>query len=617
VSSIYQEFEQQLEAGRLRWSNQPRQEMLELFLLALEREEIVAIGYRESAIARRLAAMPIGEDVREILHHALVWAWKDEEMHAVYIRGAILHLGSPLLRLKAYLRQLAGGIGGWASSVVMHTRWREAPLSRLLARLVTTIGRIAGNVPEAVRSSLEYGSFRQFCEFNVDAEKTAWLCWNRIRSLAEKDDSLPPSLVADFSRIELDERRHGALFELLANSFGDDDRMVQGTDSTRLAAAIANIGEEFLPRARRCRTAADNPLGSSGRVDVVCGTDRAGKRDAFRELLEKSELLHAIDARGLRLGKRRGEMTIAVKPTFMLGYHRKDTSNVTDPIILEELARFLVEHGCREVAAIEAPNIYDEFFANRDVTSVARYFGFSSKWYRLVDAALDQTDHPFSRGMAQYTVSGAWKDADVRISLGKMRSHPVEIVYLTVGNIEWLGARCDQFLFVERQAQRETAIMMLLDACPPHFAILEAWDRVPDGLVGVMGCPRPKSPLRFYAGVDALAVDIVAARHMGLNNPRESSVLRAAHHWFGGGHLDPIVSGPDEPIRDWRSPYHNELSTFLSLVSYPIYVLGSGRGSLFVPEMDEDAFPPRAATSVPLRAARTAVRALIGLRHPR
>ena len=37
----------------------------------------------------------------------------------------------------------------------------------------------------------------------------------------------------------------------------------------------------------------------------------------------------------------------------------------------------------------------------------------------------------------------------------------------------------------------------------------------------------------------------------------------------------------------------NEFSAFLSLVSYPVYVLGGGRGALFVPEMDEEVFPPR------------------------
>jgi hypothetical protein len=104
---------------------------------------------------------------------------------------------------------------------------------------------------------------------------------------------------------------------------------------------------------------------------------------------------------------------------------------------------------------------------------------------------------------------------------------------------------------------------------------------------------------------------------MGLRNPRESSMLRAAHHWFGADDLSPTVDGSDAPIDDWRSPYHNELSTFLSLVSYPMYVLGSGRGALFVPEMDEQAFPSKTRPSWPMRVSRSAVRWLIGLRLPR
>ena len=617
MGSIYQEFEKRLADGKLRWADRPREEMLDLFLLALEREEIVAIGYRETAITRRLAAMPIPSEVREILRHALIWAWKDEEMHAIYIRGAILRLAGPLLRLRAYTRQLGGGVGGWASSVLMHARWRDAPLSRTLARAVTTAGGLVGRVPAEVRSALEYGSFRRFCEFNIDAEKTAWLCWHRIRSLAENDAALPAALVGDFARIEMDEQRHGALFELFAAAFDEEDRLAGGHDATTLAAEIAKIGEEFLPRGLRHRAAQDNPLGSGSRVDIVRGDEPSKKLAALGELLGASELLQALDARAARLGKRRSDMTIAIKPTFMLGYHRKDRSTITDPAVLDALARYLVEQGCGTIAALESPNIYDEFYGNRDVRSVAAYFGFASPWYQLVDTSTDQAEHRFSRGMAQYTVSRTWKEADFRISLGKMRSHPVEIAYLTVGNVEWLGARCDQFLFCERQAQRETAVMMLLDACPPHFAILEAWDEVADGLVGVMGCPRPKTPLRFYAGIDGLAVDIVAARHMGMRNPRQSSMLRAAHHWFGAGDLSPVVTGSDDPIGEWKSPYHNEFSSFLSLVSYPVYVLGSGRGALFVPEMDEDAFPAKYSPSLPLRAARSAVRAMIGLRHPR
>jgi len=72
-------------------------------------------------------------------------------------------------------------------------------------------------------------------------------------------------------------------------------------------------------------------------------------------------------------------------------------------------------------------------------------------------------------------------------------------------------------MFPERQAERETAIMMLLDEFPPHLALLDAYDSAADGLIGVMGCPRPKSPQRLTPAPDALALDIVAARHLKIS----------------------------------------------------------------------------------------------------
>ena len=87
VGSISEEFEQQLKQWRGQYAGNPRQEMIRLCLLALEREEIVSIAYREQRMVRRLQSMPIALELRSIVHHALLWAWKDEEMHAVYIRG--------------------------------------------------------------------------------------------------------------------------------------------------------------------------------------------------------------------------------------------------------------------------------------------------------------------------------------------------------------------------------------------------------------------------------------------------------------------------------------------------------------------------------------------------
>jgi uncharacterized protein (DUF362 family) len=216
--------------------------------------------------------------------------------------------------------------------------------------------------------------------------------------------------------------------------------------------------------------------------------------------------------------------------------------------------------------------------------------------------------------MAQYSIARTWAEADFRITFGKMRSHPIELAYLTTGNVEWMGGRCDEFMFPERQAERETAIMMLLDEFPPHFALLDGYDSAADGIIGVMGCPHPKSPKRLYAGADALAVDMVAARHLGAANPGDSSILRAATQWFGNPAAQVEVIGTDEPVAGWRGPYRNELSALLSFFAFPVYVFGSGRGSYFVPEMDEVAFS-RLPCSRLVRVARTVTRRILGLHH--
>src|SRR4030095_9429857 len=191
MGTLYDTFERELAACHQRYSESPQKEMIELCLLALEREELVSIGYREDIILQRLASLKVEDDVRELIHHALLWAWKDEEMHTIYIRGALLKLGNARLRLEAITRQFAGAVAGWASSVRQHVLWSAAPLSRTAATLLTSTASVLGKIPQGVRKSLDYGPFRSFCEFNVDAERTAWLCWSRMAELAEKVEALP------------------------------------------------------------------------------------------------------------------------------------------------------------------------------------------------------------------------------------------------------------------------------------------------------------------------------------------------------------------------------------------------------------------------------------------
>ena len=601
MGALYDTFERELAACHQRYAESPQDEMVVLCLLALEREELVAVGYREDIILPRLGSVNVSDEIRELIHHALLWAWKDEEMHTIYIRGTLLKVGNRRLRLQAFGRQVAGAVAGWASSVRQHVSWPAAPLSKTAATLITGAGSLFGKVPRGVFRNLVYGPFRKFCAFNVDAERTAWLCWGRMAELATQIESLPPHTVADFRRVQ------------------DDvvDELREGESVETLAQKIETAGEFFLPRRMRKHFAARNPLGSGGPVWVLEGSSLDQKLELFRRILDTSGLADRIRRQASESGKRVEELRVAVKPTFMLGYDRSDTSMITDPVLMDALAQYLQEMGCADIAMVEARNIYDQFFGGRTVGDVAGYFGMSSPHYRVVDGTEDQVPHSYARGFGQYSVTRSWKEADFRISFGKMRSHPIELAYLTVGNVEWMGGRCDEFIFAERQAQRETAIMMLLDAFPPQFAILDAYESAADGLVGVMGCPHPKRPLRFYAAADALALDIVAARHMKVRDTRKSSVLRAACHWFGNPAPLTQVIGTDAPLTDWKDPYHNEISTMLSLLAFPVYVMGSGRGSMFLPEMDENVFPMLRSETFWQRLGRRGMRSLVGLRRPK
>jgi uncharacterized protein (DUF362 family) len=614
VGAVFDEFVRELEGWERRHAGRPRELLVRLFLLALEREEIVSIAYRESLMTARLTQMPLPSEARDLIRHALLWAWKDEAMHTIYIRGAILKLGRPLLRLRAFLKQAAGAVAGWSASAQQHVRWTHAPLSRALAGMAVVAGVLTGQVPRDVRQYLRYGPFRDFALFNIDAEKTAWLCWSRIVDLAGTQPDLPAS-INDFLRVRDDEDRHRQMFEIMAAALDDHDRLVPGETAQTLAERFATVGEFFLPRSLRGASVAGNPLGGGGRVWVARGRGPGDKLPLFRSLLQDAGLADRIAERARALGRPVGELRVVIKPAFMLAYHHKDTSHVTDPELVKELARWLRERGCADIAVVESRNIYDRFYARRTVRDVARYLGYDSPDYRIVDLTDEQVPHAFARGMAQHSVGRTWKEADFRISFGKMRSHPVEEVYLTVPNVEALGARCEEFLFVERQAERETGAMMILSDFPPHFALLDAYDLAADGLVGVMGCPRPRSPRRLYAGADALAVDLVAARHLGVRDPWASSILRGARHWFGDptGRIE--VVGCDELVAGWRGPYRGDFSTLLSFLAYPVYEHGSGRGALFVPEMDERAFPPLAPEGPLLRTARRAVRHLLGLHH--
>lgn len=609
MGELYDEFEEELASLEERYRGHPEREAEALLLLALEREQLVTVAYRNELMRHRLHELGLDPDLEDAFAQALAWAWKDEEMHAIYTRGLLLKWGSFPLRLRALCQQAAGTIAGWSSSVQHHVRWSQAPLSRLVSAAVVSVGALVGKVPRGIRNDLRFLGFREFCHLQIDAERTAARCWKRLSALAADLPRLDASTRDEIERMWKDEERHCEIFRIIG------DALDGSSSSDEVVARLRDVDAFFVPRAHRPEPLASSPLGSGGRVDAFVGDASVPKLDAFRRLLAASDLACELAKASQRTEKSLSEMRVLVKATFMLGYDRDHLEIVTDPVLVDALARWLVECGVGEVLVGDGRNIYDRFCENRDVESVASYLGFDSPHYRVVDLSADQVAHPYARGMAQQSLSRSWRDADFRILFSKLRSHPVDFTHLGIGGLQGIGERLEGFLFLERQAHRETALLMPVIDFPPHFSLIDGYDSAADGLIGIIACPKPPRPYRMYAGRDTLAVDLVATRHLGLDNPRESRILDAACHWFGDPTPETRVEGCDERVAMWRSPYQNELTTLLSLVANPVYQLGSFRGAAFLPPMDEDAFPITSPGSTVVRCERWLLHRILRMRR--
>ncbi len=529
VSEIGRSFDRQLADWRTRYADQPTREMVHLCLLALEREENVAIAYHHAVLSRRLAALPVPDSVRELFSQALIWVWKTEEMHAVYIRGALHRLGQPVLTARTSVRHVAGAVGGWTVSVQQHRRWRDAPLSRAAASALTAAGGLTGRVPKEVRRHLRYCSFRDFCRYNIDTEGTAWACWRRLTELAAQVPSLSGGQVDDFRRVADDEERHGRVFAILADALTDDDHLRGGLREDELAARIAAVGDSFLPHHRRSHDTARNPIGSEAPVFVIDGGMDATARERLHELLRGAGLLRVLRERARARGTCVPSLRVAVQTHVASG---NAAAAAAHRGLLEELALALRHAGVSEIAVLKSGSAAGRWNGRDSTPSAHRETAGASASYSLVDCAADQVAHAYSRGLGQSTIARAWRDADVRIVYGA--ATPAAIAS-ALGAVAGIGGHGD-LRSPRQQADAETPIMMVLDDFPPHFCVLSSSERTGGRRNGRWRrARRPPLPLQLqlYASRDALALDRAAACQVGDVDRRTRRLRRAAEQWFG------------------------------------------------------------------------------------
>jgi hypothetical protein len=605
----------QLDRWRSECAGRPDKERQRLLLLALEREQIVAVAYREEAVAGRVAALDIGPNARDLLRQTLIWIWKDEQLHAEYLRGELLRAPGFLSRAVVYGRQLQGALSGWTSATANLSDSRTAPFRTGAAGVLVAMAGLTGQVPPVLRDELRYQTFHRYCELNIALEASAELAYRRLVELS--DDPVRRTI----DRIRDDEARHTEAFRLLAAALTEDDRLCDPSALDRLVADLAAVSVWFVPAHLRPAMACTEGASSDGPTPVqrprtfgcrqrVAVGDGRGKAD------KEAVLEDCLDRAGL--GERAaGASSVAIRASFMLGYDRRDRSNVNDPEMVALLARYLRRKGVSDVALLEAPTVYGNHYAHRSVAEVAAYFGFDSPEYRIVDISQDLRPFTYDRGYVQHAISGSWLDADLRIVMPKLRTAPTDFAHLSMNTLEGSNGRIDDTVYAGRSVDYRSATMMLLDVAPPDFSVVDGWAPVADGPFGVMGCNRPADVRVVYAGADALSVDEVVLSDLGVGDPRRAPIVRLAHHWFGLVSAAVEVDGPRPDLgHQLRGAHASHLIRALGLLSDPVYTYFSNAGRVFVPELDTSSFPPLRPIGPALLTFQRVTQRIFGIRPP-
>ena len=297
-----------LDGWRIEYAGRPDLERAQLWLLALEREQIVAVAYREEAVAARVDRLHLDETLRATIRQTLVWIWKDEELHAEYLRGLLLQRRGLLSSLVVYGRQLQGALSGWVTATENHVDPESAPFRTGAAGLLVFAAGTTGRVPLVLQRELRFQTFRRYCELNVALEATAELAYRRLVELADNDDERITFAADPGRRVSpccgLPCRRGRA------HTRGSPRR---GCLPAEFVADLGRITPFFLPAALRTAAAGGARPRTFG--TGAPGTIRSGRSDCDKVAVLEECLDHAGLA-ALAAGAR----SVAIRVSFMLGY---------------------------------------------------------------------------------------------------------------------------------------------------------------------------------------------------------------------------------------------------------------------------------------------------------
>ncbi len=284
---------------------------------------------------------------------------------------------------------------------------------------------------------------------------------------------------------------------------------------------------------------------------TVCLETGNDKFEALQRAIAASAFFDNVEAVWQNSGKTREKFLIAIKPNIMTASIRENPSPVyTDPELVEFLIGRLRERGFRNLAVVEARNVYDYSYQNRSVQAVAEMAGYSSHGYRVEN--LSEQKEPFDYGgvLGRHVVGRTWRDADYRISFAKNKTHWQCFYTGCLKNIYGCLPEWDKMKHYHGKGREFfECCILILDALPVHFGFLDAWVSG-DGFSGHVRDAKPNQTRTIFASENIFALDWVMGEKMGID-PSLNSVIQEAMHRWGKIHI--TQRGNLTPWQPWTN----------------------------------------------------------------
>jgi uncharacterized protein (DUF362 family) len=292
------------------------------------------------------------------------------------------------------------------------------------------------------------------------------------------------------------------------------------------------------------------PQGQPTTVAAISGED---KLDCLGRVLDETRFDEVLEARRLASGKSRETFNVVIKPNFMFMHAREDRSTYTDPELVHALVDRLVALGYRRIFLVESQSTYGNYYANRDVVTVAEYVGYRSDGrYRIVDLTQERVPYDYGGRLGQHVVAPTWRDADFRISFAKNKTHVFCNYTLTLKNVYGTLPMQNKLLEYHTEREYDWPTIEALKHFPVHFGLVDAFLSA-DGQFGVITDPKPNPTRTIIGGENLIAVDWVGAKKMGLDpdDPMVGRFLPLAVRAFGRPNIRWV--GDTSTYPGWRN----------------------------------------------------------------